>query len=225
MVRSARTQREEEPFPHRQATLSRWGQGSDGSMGSDACGMDSRAARTSFRLIPSPFFRVPPLIGRFDLHPWTISTAPAWPARCGTCGPRRRLAARGFFWMMHRFSYLEPLSLLFSCLSVLRGLVCDGQASLLLEFDASLLVLRQPAPMSCFGDDTLTSFVVRNELDGIRSGVPCLVHDCEEDRPRVLGHSLPQTTQVKSHTQQCGLESSSQSPGGVQQVTPAPWYR
>jgi hypothetical protein len=144
LVRSARTQREEEPFPHRQATLSRWGQGSDGSMGSDACGMDSRAARTSFRLIPSPFFRVPPLIGRFDLHPWTISTAPAWPARCGTCGPRRRLAARGFFWMMHRFSYLEPLSLLFSCLSVLRGLVCDGQASLLLEFDASLLVSRQP---------------------------------------------------------------------------------
>jgi hypothetical protein len=115
-------------------------------MGSDACGMDSRAARTSFRLIPSPFFRVPPLIGRFDLHPWTISTAPAWPARCGTCGPRRPLAGRGFFWMMHRFSHLKPLSLLFSCL-VLRGLVCFcvGQASLsyCFEFGASLLVLRQ----------------------------------------------------------------------------------
>jgi hypothetical protein len=48
-------------------------------------GMDSRAARASFRLIPLPFFRVPPPIGSSGLHPCTFSTAPAWQAACGTC--------------------------------------------------------------------------------------------------------------------------------------------
>lgn len=49
-----------------------------------------------FRLIPPSFLSGPIFDWSVDLHPCTLSNAPAWVVRCGTCIPPRSLVGKFF---------------------------------------------------------------------------------------------------------------------------------